>query len=311
MKANLSFIKNNDTLFYLATRARQQVYRYCYTDEGMIRHIFRIRNGFYPDLENPKTFSEKIQWLKLHWYDPLACTCADKYAVREHVKKSIGEEYLNELYGVWNSPDEVDLDVLPEQFVLKGTHGSHFNIICRDKKALNWEKEKNKLIRWSSINYYWQNREWVYRDLKPRYIAEKFLDDGTGTSLTDYKIHCFNGEPMYCQRIMNRDTNESMDWFDKDWNLMPFTGMMKNPPHHPSKHRPAHYDTMFEIARALAKPFPYVRVDLYDIHDRVLFGELTFFPGSGLGTFTPPEYNTIIGDMLVLPPPKEGKKEEK
>ena len=300
-------VKKNDTLFYWSTKLRQLYYRYCFTDEGMIRHIFMKRSGVYPDLENPRTFMEKIQWLKLHWYDPLACRCADKYLVREYVEKTIGGEYLNEIYAVWDSAEDVDLNVLPDQFVLKGTHGSHFNIICKDKAALDWEKEKKKLIRWSSINYYWQNREWVYKDLKPRYIAERFLDDGSGSCLIDYKIHCFNGKPMYCQVICDRvvDRDESMDWFDTEWNLMPFTGLRKHPKRRPDMPKPENYETMIEIAGKLAAPFPYVRVDLYNIHGKIVFGELTFFPGSGLGTFTPGEYNEIIGAQLTLPEPKE------
>ncbi len=302
-----SFIKKHDGLMAFTTRIRQLYYRFCFTDEGMIRHIYRIRSGVYPDLKDPKTFTEKIQWLKLHWYDPLAEKCADKYLVREYVEKTIGAEYLNELYAVYESVNDVDIGALPDRFVLKGTHGSHFNIICKDKSALDWEKEKKKLIRWSSINYYWQNREWVYKNLKPRYIAEKFLEDGNESCLIDYKIHCFNGKPMYCQVIRDRvrDEDESMDWFDDAWNVMPFTGMRKHPKRHPDMPKPENYETMIAIARKLAEPFPYVRVDLYNIHGRIVFGELTFFPGSGLGTFTPKEYNTIIGSQLILPEAKE------
>ncbi len=293
--------KKNDGLFYILTKARQTYYHYCFDDEKMIRHIYKKRFGKEPNLKGPQSFAEKIQWLKLNWYDELAVQCADKYLVREYIKKTIGEEYLNDLLGVYENIDEIDYASLPDQFVLKGTHGSHFNIICPDKSKLDWNKEKAKLRRWSSINYYWQNREWVYRDLKPRFIVEKYLDDKSGSSLTDYKFYCFNGKPEFCQVIKNRGKNESIDFYDLNWKHLPFTGLRRIPFADSKIQKPVGYEEMVQLAKKLSAPFPFVRADFYNIDGKILFGELTFFPQSGLGEFTPIEYDKEISNRLVLP----------
>ena len=294
-------VKRNDRLLFFLTRCRQSYYRFFFDDEHMIRQIYKKHFGRYPDLDNPKSFGEKIQWLKLNWYDDLAVQCADKYLVRDYIEKTIGGEYLNELLGVYEDIDKIDFNSLPNQFVIKGTHGSHFNIICRDKTKIDWEKEKAKLRRWSTINYYWQNREWVYKDLKPRFIVEKFLDDRSGSSLTDYKFYCFNGEPAFCQVIKNRGQNESIDFYDLEWKHLPFTGLRKMPVADSKIRKPEGYEKMVELARKLAAPFPFVRADFYNIEGRILFGELTFFPQSGLGVFSPIEYDGKIAEMLALP----------
>lgn len=300
-----AIIKENDALFYMAARLRQDWYKLRYSDKAMVEHIFKQHFGRRPDLENPQSFAEKIQWLKLYWYDELAVRCADKYLVREVVRDAIGEEYLNELYGVYDRLEDIHPETLPESFVLKGTHGSHFNIICRDKAALDWDREFQKLRRWSKVNYYWQNREWVYRDLKPRFVAERFLDDGSGSSLTDYKFYCFGGEPAFCQVIRNRGNGESIDMFDLDWQHLPFTGLRKIPVSRNQIPCPSCYQEMIGLARKLAAPFPFVRADFYCVEERPVFGELTFFPQSGLGEFTPMDYDKKIAQMLVLPTPKE------
>ena len=293
--------KKNDTLLFLATKARQGYYKTFFDDEKMVRKIYREHFGKEPDLENPTSFGEKIQWLKLNWHDELAEICADKYLVRDYVEKTIGKEYLNEMLGIYEDIDTIDFASLPEQFVLKGTHGSHFNIICKDKNRLDWDSEKKKLKRWSSINYYYQNREWVYRDLKPRFLCEKFLDDGSGTSLTDYKFYCFAGKPYACQVIKNRGKNESIDFYDLEWNHMPFTGLRKIPFADSKAEKPENYETMVLLAEKLAAPFPFVRADLYNIKGKIIFGELTFFPQSGLGAFTPEPYDKEIAELLILP----------
>lgn len=295
------FIKEHDWLYYALIKARQSYYRIFFTDERMIQHIYKKRFGKLPNLDNPQSFAEKIQYLKLNWYDELAVKCADKYLVREYIKQSIGSEYLNEIYGVYEDIETIDFESLPNQFVLKGTHGSHFNIICIDKESVDWKKEKAKLRRWSSINYYWQNREWVYRDLKPRFIAERYLDDNSGFSLTDYKFFCFNGEPAFCQVIKNRGKDESIDFYDLEWKHLPFTGLRRIPFADSKTDKPDGYETMISLARKLAEPFPFVRADFYNVEGRIVFGELTFFPQSGLGEFTPKQYDKEIADLLILP----------
>lgn len=296
-----AMVKNTDWLFYTLTRIRQAYYRYFFDDEKMVKHIYKQRFGTYPNLAEPSSFAEKIQWLKLYWYDELAVQCADKYLVRSYVSETIGENYLNELLGVYEDINTIDFETLPEHFVLKGTHGSHFNIICSDKSSLDWNKEKAKLRRWSSINYYWQNREWVYRDLKPRFIVEKYLDDKSGSSLTDYKFYCFNGEPKFCQIIKNRGVNESIDFYDLEWKHLPFTGLRRINFSDLNISKPKGYELMIELAKKLASPFLFVRVDFYNIDGRIIFGELTFFPQSGLGEFSPIEYDRKIAEQLILP----------
>lgn len=304
MQSN-EIIKRNEWLLYILTLLRQTYYRLFFDDTRMVRYIYKKRFGKYPNLETPSSFAEKIQWLKLHWYDELAARCADKYLVREYVTHIIGEEYLNNLLGVYDSVETIDFQSLPEKFVVKGTHGSHFNIICGDKSKIAWNKELAKLKRWSKINYYWQNREWVYRDLKPRFIVEEYLDDNTGSSLTDYKFFCFNGEPKFCQVIQNRGQNESIDFYDLEWNHLPFTGLRRIPFADSKIPKPERYELMIELARKLAAPFPFVRADFYNIGGRIIFGELTFFPQSGLGEFTPIEYDKKISDMLQIQPLNE------
>lgn len=293
-------VKRNDTLLYILTLLRQNYYRLFFDDIRMIRYIYKKRFGKYPDLKNPRSFAEKIQCLKLYWYDELAVRCADKYLVREYVAHTIGEEYLNTLIGIYDCIEAIDFQSLPDKFVVKGTHGSHFNIICVDKSIIDWNKEVEKLKRWSKINYYWQNREWVYRDLKPRFVVEDFLDDNSGSSLTDYKFYCFNGEPAFCQVIRNRGENESIDFYDLEWNHLPFTGLRRIPFADSKIPKPERYGLMINLARKLATPFPFVRADFYNIKGRIIFGELTFFPQSGLGEFLPIKYDRMISEKINI-----------
>src|SRR5690554_3478242 len=195
-------LKNNENIVRTYDKFKEFYYRHVISDEELIRKKFKKRLGRELELDNPIMYNDKLQWLKLNWYDPVATKCADKYEVREIIKEKIGEEYLNELIGVYESVDEIDIDKLPDKFVLKGTHGSGFNIICKDKSKMNWDEEFKKMRRWLRTNYYLQNREWVYKDITPRIICEKFLaDDDEASSLTDYKVFCFNGRPTYCQVI--------------------------------------------------------------------------------------------------------------
>lgn len=301
MRSMKSIIKDFDSILFIATEVRQKYYQLFFSDEKMVRRLYRKCFGKEPDLDDPKSFAEKIQWLKLFWYDELACDCADKYLVREYVEKSVGKSCLNTIYGVYDSVSDIDFNELPDQFVLKGTHGSHFNIICKDKSKLNWKKEINRLKRWSKINYFWQNREWVYKDLKPRFICEKYLDDGTGSSLTDYKFYCFSGQPAFCQVIRNRGANETIDIYDLNWKKLPFSGLRSRPGSQKEAEKPKSYGEMIEISKRLSERFPFVRADFYDINGTAVFGELTFFPQSGLGKFEPEEYDRKIAELLVLP----------
>lgn len=298
-------VKKNEQFKNFYDRLKQFYYKYLISDEKLIRRQFKKRVGREVELESPINFGDKLQWLKLNWYDPLAVKCADKYEVRKIVSEKIGSEYLNDLLGVYESVEEINLDKLPKSFVLKGTHGSGFNIICKDKDSMDWELEFNKMKQWLNTNYYWSKREWVYKDIKPRIICEKYMTDDENTNtLADYKFYCFNGIPWYCQVIRGRGLNETIDFFDMDWNHMPFVGMRKLPNSPERIIKPEKYNEMIELAKSLSSGFPFVRVDFYYVNNRIYFGELTFFPTSGMGKFYPEEWNRKIGELLVLPPKK-------
>lgn len=271
----------------------------------MIEKIFKKEMGRSVNLDNPREFSDKIQWLKLNWYDPFASKCADKYEVRGIIEKMLGDELLNELYGVYESVEDIDISKLPNSFVLKGTHGSGYNLVCHDKNDMNWNKEFQKMKRWLRSNYFWKYREWVYKDLKPRIICEKYLvEDEFNPGLTDYKFYCFNGEPLYCQVISDRDTGGTIDFFDTNWNHMEFRGLQNWPNSEREIPKPKHYDDMISYAKTLSKTFPFVRVDFYYVNNKIYFGELTFFPRSGYGSFFPKKWNVKLGGKLKLPPEK-------
>lgn len=259
------------------------------------------------NLDNPQTFTEKIQWLKLYNRKPEYTTMVDKYAVKQYVANIIGEEYIIPTLGVWNRFDDIDFSKLPQQFVLKTTHGGGSNgvVICKDKSSFNKKAAKKTLNNSLKEDIYDMLREWPYKDVPKRIIAEKFMAPEKSPApkdLPDYKFFCFNGEPKYCQVIRDRHTKETIDFYDMDWNHMPFVGL--NPiacNGLTSVVRPKSFDEMKDICRKLSKDIPFVRVDLYVIDDKNYFGELTFYPASGIGVFTPEEWNGKLGDLLTLP----------
>lgn len=264
--------------------------------QAVIRYYKKRTGGKIPDLENPQTFSEKQQWYKINSNNPLMAQCADKHDVRAYIISCGYERLLNESYGVFDSVDQIPFDTLPKQFVLKAAHASGWNLIVRDESAVDWTQEKKTMRLWLKQDIYWSGREWVYKNLKKRIVAEKYLEDESG-GLVDYKFYCFNGEPLFLQLEVGRYTDQNTrNFYDMDWNLMPFG---KELPHNPNIHveRPEAFDEMREIAKKLSAPFSYVRVDLYQVQGKVFFGELTFFPAGGAPDFVPQEYDKIVGDM--------------
>ena len=185
-------LEYNEIVVKTYDKIKKNYYKYLISDEKLVKNRFKKRLGREVDLENPIKFNDKLQWLKLNWHDSIATKCVDKYEVRKIIQEKIGKEYLNDLIGVYESIDDIDMDELPDKFVLKGTHGSGFNIICKDKCNMKWDEEFKKMKRWLRINYYLQNREWVYKDIKPRIICEKYLEEFETGELRDYKIFCFN-----------------------------------------------------------------------------------------------------------------------
>lgn len=284
----------------------------CLPDKLFLSWRFHREMGYWMDWKHPRTFNEKLQWLKLYNRKPEYTIMADKVKAKEWVAERIGAEYIIPTLGVWDDPDDIDFDKLPNQFVLKCNHNSGLGMyICKDKSKMDVEAVKQGLRKGLKENYYLHGREWPYKDVPRKILAEQFMVnevDEVGrtfrdnTELTDYKFFCFDGEPYYCQVIRNRSTEETIDIYDMEWNHQPFVGL--NPEVKNGSDPvpcPPHLNKMKEICRCLAKDIPFVRVDLYVINEREYFGELTFFPMQGMGRFTPDEWNEKIGDMIHLP----------
>ena len=274
-------------------------------DEIFLKLRYFCEMGQWPNLKNPKLFQEKIQWLKLHNRKPEYTMMVDKYAVKSYVADIIGDDMITPTIGVWNTVDEINFDSLPEQFVLKTTHGGGNGgvVICTDKASFDIQTAKIKLKRSMRDDIYSIYREWPYKDVPKRIIAEEYIGDGKN-DLTDYKVYCFNGEPRYIQVIKDRNTCETIDFFDTEWNHQPFWGL--NPISRPSGlsiSRPSGLSLMLSASKSIAEKLTFARIDFYQLEDGIRFGEITFFPASGLGTFTPAEWNLKLGGMINLPPP--------
>lgn len=274
-------------------------------DKPFLSLRYRLTMGKVMNWENPITFGEKIQWLKVFDRKPEYTTMVDKYAVKDYVKDIIGEQYVIPTYGVWNKPDEIDWKMLPNKFVIKTTNDGDGNgvIICRNKDTFDRKAATQRLCKSLKYNLYAAGREWPYKNVPHRIIAEELLETPPGmVDVPDYKWYCFNGVPKFCQVILNRHIKETIDFFDSDWNHQMFTGLTlgiyeaDTPPP-----RPKHLETQLMIARELSRNIPFVRIDLFETKDRVYFGEITFYPNSGYGSFRPDNYNMIIGNMLELP----------
>src|SRR5690554_6993896 len=294
-------LKNNEAIIRTYDVVRK-LYYHLIPDEKLIKRRFKKRLGREVELVNPIKFNDKLQWLKLHWYDPIATKCADKYEVREIIKEKIGEQYLNGLLGVYESVDEIDLDKLPDKFVLKGTHGSGFIIICKDKSEIDWEDKFRVMRRWLRINYYWQNRETVYKDIKPRIVCEEFLMQDDNDELRDYRFFCFNGEPKFItvDFSITDKTKTRRNLYDLQWNLM--ESEISYPKEKKIKvNKPEKLEEMIKLSKKLSSDFPHARVDFYYISNKVIFGEITFFHQSGMGKISPEEFEIEMGNWLKLP----------
>ena len=249
-------------------------------------------------LEDPRTFNEKIQWLKVFHRDPLFPKLADKYSVRETVEERVGSWILNELYQVCDDPRDIDWHGLPNSFVLKATHGSGMNVLVRDKSTIDISAVTEQLRNWLKTDYSRFGREWVYRDTSRRIIAEAYLVDANGAVPKDYKVFCFKGLPRYIQVDVDRFTNHTRAFYDLEWNQQPFTTLY--PIASGSVSPPEHLRAMLAAAEKLAKGIPFVRIDFYAL-PRLVFGEMTFFPGNGTEPFDPPVWDATLGQMITLP----------
>ena len=252
------------------------------------------------DLKNPKTFNEKLQWLKLYYQKESHTAMVDKYEMKTYVTEQVGPGYVVPLLGVWDSVDEIDFDTLPEKFVLKTTHDCAGLVICTDKSALDIAAAKAKLRNAMKNSYYLYYREWPYKNVVPRVIAEEYMVDESGTQLKDYKFFCFGGEPYCVQVDFDRFQGHKKNLYSLEWELLDFSF---NYPAHPEVEiaKPAAFDKMLEIAKKLSAGEPYVRVDFYCVSGQPYVGEITFFPASGYGKFVPEKYDRIFGDKIILP----------
>ena len=254
------------------------------------------------DLENPKTFNEKLQWLKIHDRKPIYTTMVDKYEVKRYVADLIGEEYIIPTLSVWEHFDDIDFDKLPEQFVLKCTHDSGGLVICRDKNKFDKKAAKKKIEKCLKRNYYYQGREWPYKNVKPRILAEKYMEDNTTQELRDYKFFCFNGEvkALYIASERQKSNIETkFDFFDTDFNHLDIKNGHPNALVTPRK--PVNFNKMKELSSKLSIGIPHLRVDFYEVDNKIYFGELTFSHMSGLMPFEPEEWDRVFGDWILLP----------
>lgn len=275
-------------------------------DKMFLKIKYRALFGRPLNLAKPETYNEKLQWLKLYNRRPEYTQMVDKYAVRQLVAEKIGEEYLIPLLGVWDSFDDIDFDSLPNQFVLKPTHTSGDVYICKDKSQLDYKKLRDLIQGWLKRKYEQLHREWPYKNVFPRIIAERYMQDhmdkgGAAAGLTDYKFFCFDGEPKAMYIATDRQVDTKFDFYDMEFNHLPFCNAHANSDRKLDK--PINFERMKELAKVLACNIPHVRVDFYESDGRVYFGELTFYHMSGLVPFEPPEWDKIFGDWLTLPPP--------
>lgn len=270
-------------------------------DKIYLRCLFRLRVGYKLNLKNPTSFNEKLQWLKIYNRHDLQTKMVDKVEAKKYVAELIGEEYIIPTLAVYDTPDQIDFESLPNQFVLKCTHDSGGIIVCKDKSELNQGEVRAKFSRWLKTNYFYQNREWPYKNVKPRIIAEQYMEDESGYELKDYKWFCFNGEPkalfIAADRGMENEETK-FDFYDMDFNHLPFTNGHPNASKLPRK--PKGFDKMKELAAKLSVGEPHVRVDFYDINGCVYFGELTFYHWSGMVPFEPKEWDYIFGSWIKI-----------
>lgn len=269
-------------------------------DKIYLKIMFRQRMGYSLNLKNPKTFNEKIQWLKIHDRNPFYTTLVDKSAVKEYVSQKFGNQIVIPTLGIWDKFEEIDFETLPNQFVLKCTHDSQSTIVCKDKSTLNLRSVKEKITQCLGRNFYYKGREWPYKNVSPRVIAEKYMEDETG-GFVDYKFFCFDGKVDCVMVCLDRHLSDTKFYFfDKDWKLKRLNIRGKNAPEGFSIRKPACMDEMFNIAAELSKGLSFVRVDLYECFGKIYFGEMTFYPDCGFDANLLPETDRYFGDLIDL-----------
>lgn len=270
-----------------------------------LKLLFKLKMGYKLDLNDPQTFNEKLQWLKLYANKSEYTNMVDKALAKEYVRPLIGAKYVVPTIGVWGKPEDIDFEKLPNQFVLKTTDGggSEGVIICKDKSLMSKDVIISKMYKALKQNIYGMLREQPYKNIKKRILAEQYLsdcDNSVNGDLNDYKFYCFDGKVTFCEVITGRRTKKQIDFFDLNWNHQEFTfDGYDFADVRPLK--PDCFDEMVEVASKLCKDKPYSRIDLYVVGGKVYFGEITFFPASGFRGFHPNIWNKRLGDMITLP----------
>lgn len=271
-------------------------------DEAYLRRKYKACMGKELNLDSPKTFNEKLQWLKLNDRKPEYIMMVDKYAVRKYISDTIGEEYLIPLLGVWDNPDEIDFDALPKQFVLKCNHNSGLGMcICKDKSKLNIEKVKADLRKGMQQDYYLTGREWPYKDVPRKIVCEKYMTDTRTNDLYDYKFFCFGGQVKCFKVDYDRFIEHHANYYDTSGGILPFGEAALPPVYDKSIKMTNNLKKMCELAEKLTAGTTFLRADFYDVEGKIYFGELTFYPASGIGSFTDDYWDSRLGEWIKLP----------
>lgn len=295
--------KKGNSLLLKAQNAMWKLLYHTMPDKLMLS--IKYRHCFHKKLnwDSPKSFSEKIQWLKIYGRTPINVVMSDKYAVKAYVKEQIGEQYIIPLLGVWDKPEDIDFSKLPEKFVIKCNHNSGLGMyICRDKSKLDEQAVRKELRKGLRQNYYINSREYAYKDIPRKIIAEEYMEDNETKELRDYKFFCFDGEPkalFIASGRLQGEESVTFDFFDMDYNHLPFTNGHPNAKNTPKK--PRCFEEMKQLATKLSKGMPHVRVDFYEVNGRVYFGEFTFSHWGGMMPFEPEEWDYTFGSWLKLP----------
>lgn len=271
-------------------------------DNLYLKYEFKKVMGRTLELKNPKYYNDKLQWLKIHDHNPAYIKLVDKYEVKKIISGMIGEEYIIPTLGVWNSYDEIDFNMLPEQFVLKCMHDSGSVIVCRDKKNFDFDKAKEKLSKHLKYNYYWEGREWPYKSIPHRIIADQYIEDAETGNLDDYKFFCFNGVVDNIMVVRGRaDGTPKFYHFDKDWNLCRFNRLTRALPEDFHEDKPPFIDEMISIAEKLSKGYIHVRIDLFLANGKIYFGEFTLYNQNGMETGFDDYSDSYLGTLIHLP----------
>lgn len=270
-------------------------------DEKFIKEKYFLKTGKKLNLNSPKTFNEKIQWLKLYERKPEYTEMVDKYKAKEYVAKIIGNEYIIPTIGVYDKFEDINFEKLPNSFVMKCTHDSESTVICKNKNNINLAEVKKFLNKKLKTNYYYKCREWPYKNVKPRIIIEKYMENKKGEELIDYKFFCFNGIPkfIYVSEGLSNHATAKISFADMQYNLTRFY-RKDYKPFEILPPKPKNFEKMKEIAKILSKNIKFIRVDLYEINEKIYFSELTFYPGGGFIPFEPEVYDETLGKMIEL-----------